>query len=48
MKVELYTNNFGGTKLKRNYILGIRGQKSLNRALLDNQVADVGEAESLT
>jgi hypothetical protein len=27
VKLELYTNNFGGTKLKRNYIWGSRTKK---------------------
>jgi hypothetical protein len=41
-QLELYTNNFGGTKLKRNYIWGY-ANKRLNTAVLHNHLTDVDE-----
>jgi hypothetical protein len=33
--LELYSNNFGGTKLKRLLHLGVREQKSVNNTALN-------------
>jgi hypothetical protein len=47
-KIELYTNNFGGTKLSRNYIWGYANKKMLNTTGLENLLTDGGEVIGLT
>jgi hypothetical protein len=36
LRIGSCTNNFGGTKLKRNYMWGVREQNGLNTADLDS------------
>jgi hypothetical protein len=47
LELELYNNNFGGTKLKINYIWGVREQKGLNTTPVRAIMCKIVSAEEL-